>query len=180
MRKWLLRIAVVLFFIVIGFLQEWVKVNVNWFIDHLPYVPNYDSLSAEDRLAALSVLNYDAPYDYYYSHTTIESLANLTTGRLVLLKHAIALGLAALYFGLNMLVFKRILRKPELNKILVYIYIGISFIVAAFFGYYFLVEQYSAVYNVGRELLGFLQSPLPLVVVFLSSKLFSLNPVTKE
>jgi hypothetical protein len=178
MREWVLRVLVVVVFIVVGFFQEWLKVNINWFIDHIAYVPNYNELSPAGRLEELSKMSYNAPYDYYYSHSTINQLASFTSKQLSVLKYGIALTLVVFYFLLNQFVIKRILKKDVLTVFLRNIYICIAATVALFFGMYFLWKHEIAMYNVGRELLGFLQSPMPVIVLYLPALLFLKNDNT--
>jgi hypothetical protein len=178
MREWILRVMVVVIFIAVGFFQEWLKVNINWFIDHIAYVPNYNALSPADRLEELAKMSYNAPYDYYYSHSTISQLASFTSKQLSVLKYGIAVTLVVVYFMLNRFTIQRILRREGLTVFLRYIYICIAATVALFFGMYFLWKPEIAMYNVGRELLGFLQSPMPVIVLYLSSLFFLKNDNT--
>ncbi|MBI1266968.1 MAG: hypothetical protein GC193_05995 [Cryomorphaceae bacterium] len=175
MREWIPRVIVVLIFIAVGFFQEWLKVNINWFIDHIAYVPNYNMLSPDDRLKELSKMDYNAPYDYYYSHSTINQLANFTSKQLAVIKYGIAIILVGFYFVLNRFAIKNILRREALMVFLRYIYIGMIATVALFFGMYFFWKHEIAMYNVGRELLGFLQSPMPIIVLYLPALFFLKN-----
>lgn len=175
MRDWLFRGAGVVVFILLGFFQEWIKVNINWFIDHLAYIPNYDALLPADRLVELSKMRYEAPYDYYYSHSTLNDLTEFSTRELTMLKYGVGLFLVIIYYVLNHFAIKRMLKKESLLVFLTYIYIGIGALVAVFFSLYFFWKHEMAIYNVGRELLGLLQSPLPVVLIYLPAMLFYKN-----
>ena len=72
MTKWAKVILLVIGILLIGFMQERVKVNINFILEKSTNFPNFFNLPAEQRIEVLAPLKKQGNFDYYYSHGNIQ------------------------------------------------------------------------------------------------------------
>jgi hypothetical protein len=73
MRSLVTRIGIVFAGLMIGALQENWKIDINYILEWSAYVPNYESLSVQDRTQALKSCHPYMPYDYYFKWSCASS-----------------------------------------------------------------------------------------------------------
>lgn len=148
-----------------GYFQEFVKVNINYHLDLMGKIESYDLLSTEDRLAEGARLRKDVPYDYYHSHQRIDLLFSWTKAEVVLAKWSGAGLFVLIHFAFAWWIITLLYGRRSYQKWLVYLYGALSILVAASF----LLATFShlaSMYQVSRKMLSFMQSVLPLMVIY--------------
>jgi hypothetical protein len=164
--KWK-AILLIVAFLAMGFYQERIKVGINFLIEHSILVPNYNDLSSSDRESAIQEIRsaQNVAYDYYYSHSSVSWLYSFGSGGLKLLKWlvtglSIVLHFFACYFILfwwfgDVLSFKQL---ASLFGAVIFLAGGVL-IAGKTIGYG------SQAYAFARELLGSVQSLVPLMIL---------------
>ncbi len=167
MKHWLLLPLMLL----LGFAQEMVKVNVNFYLDETARYPEFYSLSVEERKSWLDEQRLDAPFNYYYSHRPIDALHQFSRSELNMLKWGLAVFFIAVNILLNLLFLKWAFNDPFFTKLLLWM-MAACFVLAGFFlvgGK--LIHMDEPGYNVARKILGFMQSPIPALLLFIVGRL---------
>ena len=98
-----MRVAVICFVIatiVLGLFQERIKISINFNLKSASLIDDYGSLDAQSRMRAIQKLKIGRPYDYYYSHDSVDFLCTLEVKELLVLKW-----LASLLFVFTHLCF---------------------------------------------------------------------------
>ncbi|MCH2197542.1 MAG: hypothetical protein MK081_02080 [Flavobacteriales bacterium] len=172
MKRWL-AFTIIPVFIVLGFVQEMVKVNVNYYLEQTSNVPGFYNGTYEQRKQWMEDHRIDAPFDYYYSHRPIDWLHHLSLGQLSKLKWGLAVFFIGIHFTLNVLFLRLYFRASEekqrkqAKRFLPMLYI-VSFVLAGIFlvgGK--LIGMDVPSYNISRKILGFMQSPMPAILLIL-------------
>lgn len=167
-----MRVAVICFVIATlaqGLFQERVKISINFNLKSASLIDDYDSLDAESRRRAIEKSKIGRPYDYYYSHDSVNLLYRLGVRELSALKWvgSILFAFAHLCLGLWLLKTLRL----KVGKWLIQGYgllfgaAAVAYIVGVILGVDF--------YLLARRVVGFLQSPLPVVILIIRSKIDS-------
>lgn len=157
-------------FIALGFVQERAKVSLNYYLDRGALEPQFFEFPPERRDAWLQAHAINAPYDYYYNHARVKWYDHLSRKQLELLKWMYAIIFIVLHVLLSHLALK-LWKAPR--EMLVTIYIGtvVVMLLSLCFFAASRVGAGDAAYNVARKLLGFIQSPLPLVLLLFTRRL---------
>jgi hypothetical protein len=168
MKKWLKVVLILLLAVVMGFLQEYVKVNINYHLEQGDRIPSFYERTPEEREQILERQRLSSPLDYYYSHAPLATLSHLSRRNLVLLKWVITVLFTAVFLVLNTSLLFLFTSSRDAVRIMVIAY-------ATLFGLAFLIfllgmpTQYPLKwYGVSRKLIGGLQSLFP-VMLFLPS-----------
>ncbi len=146
---WALVIAVML---VSGFQVEQAKINLNDYLWTLETHPEWEAAGPAERAAiwaerpARVVNHYEITEPWAVFHT-------MSLREIVALKWALGIGSVLLFFGLDAL-FLRAAGRWELRRALTGVYALVGVLVLG-------TAALDGGYDVARELLGFLQSPLP-------------------
>jgi hypothetical protein len=180
----MMRIAVLAIaaFVVIGFAQERLKVSLNHYLEVTEAYPEFFELPPNRRDAWLDQKKINAPHDYYYNHARVGLYHHLNRKQLTLLKWGMAMFFAVLHFALAVgvvLYLTGVKDKPPKNlsprrmllKSLLFLYTVAVIGVLVFFVLMRLVQHPDAAYAVARKLLGFMQSPMPLIIVLFGWRL---------
>lgn len=167
--RWIIA-TVVLIGLVAGYFQENVKIAINFTLDCAQYA-GWDSQSIAGRSQQLEAFRVNRPSDYYYNHNPIESLAHLTVGQLKALKWAFSLLLIAFYWILTWIGLRKSYKGKFPVRVLHYGYVGLLVLCATIFafGKFF---QIAPAYDVAREILGWLQSVVPLLLLVLGYSIY--------
>ncbi|HCY47026.1 MAG TPA: hypothetical protein DHU89_10090 [Flavobacteriales bacterium] len=167
-----MRGAVICFVIAtlaLGLFQERVKISINFNLKSASLIDDYHSLDAESRMRAIQKSKIGRPYDYYYSHDSVDLLYRLNVRELSVLKWlgSILFAFGHLCLGLWLLKTLRL----KFGKWLVQGYVllfgsaAVAYIVGVILGVDF--------YLLARRIVGFLQSPLPVIVLLVIRKIDS-------
>lgn len=153
-----------------GFFQENIKVAINFQIDYLTRFPQIQSLSGENREAAIAKLAPVSNIDYYYNHPRFHVLSSLTRGQLIGLKWAHTVVFTLVYLLLNLLAAKVWTGASFLRPIGLF-YLGLFFMALMVYAMGILIGYQSQFYGVSRKIIGVLQSPLPVLITWLTQRL---------
>lgn len=183
MKRWV--VLAVLGFIAVGFAQERLKVSLNYYLEITAVHPGFYDLPPDRRDEWLDQRKVNAPYDYYYNHDRIKWYHKFSRVQLELLKWGYALLFTLIHFVLSAIVILKfigvkpvkaiaVLRMREDGKSLRYLialYTGAAALSVLFFTLMRFVDHPDAAYAVARKLLGFMQSPFPLILVLFALRL---------
>lgn len=149
-----------------GFIMEWVKIEVNWLIKRTAQIPNFFELSYHDRIQAIETLPRHNEYDYYNNHSHIHFFNHLSKAQLIKFKWGATLFFCVVFYALCNAIL-RILKIDHVKK-LKWIYV-ICFSVALVT---FLLGKllHLDFYPFSRLIIGFLQSLIPAVILIIISK----------
>lgn len=168
-------IAYILLFVVLGFAQELLKVNINYQIEIGDSIPGYFDATPSEKTALLDARYVYAPFDYYYSHMSLEVLSFLSRKQLVILKWGLTFGLVVLYYFLNTRVVKMLVQGERAIRVHLGLYV-------ALFSFSFLVfligkmtGMHEASYAISRKIVGFLESPISIAFIWAGYKLEQLQ-----
>lgn len=168
----LLGVLVLAFSLVLGFFQENAKVGINYYLEQSATILGFYQLDSEGRREAMKQREIDAPFDYYYSHRKLDFLNEWSESKISKAKWGLAAVLIVVNFGLNFLLL-RFWTEPQLKKFRALLLLTISAVLIC--GVFLIGGKllgYAAPgYNVARKALGFLQGPLPAIVLWLGWKL---------
>jgi len=157
----------------LGFYQEQAKVNVNFILEKGAQLPGFFEQTTSTKIQWLSAEKSKSNFDYYYSHSTIQTLYSLNASQLSKLKWIITfasigvftiLNIAALYF----LQFQ----KKEIKIFILVEGICLGFAIAAFMLGKF-IQKDELVYPAVRGIMGILQSPVLVLIFIPAKKLFN-------
>jgi|LauGreDrversion4_2_1035121.scaffolds.fasta_scaffold33911_4 hypothetical protein len=174
MTKWAKVILLVIGILLIGFMQERVKVNINFILEKSTNFPNFFNLPAEQRIEVLAPLKKQGNFDYYYSHGNIQFLYTMDLTQLKALKWLIT-GISVLVHLLINILLLRIFNCPKIHFKMLYF-------LSAFILMFALSSQLlgtllnlsSEFYPITRGLMGILQTPI-LGIIFLMITNFIAN-----
>lgn len=166
MKKLLLTFSF-LAMIAFGFFQENVKVAINFQIDYLSRYPQLEQLSGSSRAEALEKLAPVSNIDYYYNHHRFEMLSYLSKSELSTLKWLHTLGFTLMYLGMNLLAAFFWTGKRLFGPINLF-YAGLFTMALCIYLVGVLVGWIPPFYAVSRKIIGVLQSPLPVLITWLT------------
>lgn len=167
--KWLVIVVV---FVVLGFFQELVKVNVNYVIEQGSLINGFFELSYEQRIEALAASKRNNPFDYYHSHTPINALQWMSLGQLKALKWLLTILFVGVFFLLNRKALSWLIEDKRMNKWLLSTYIisfGTAFLI---YGLGYVFGSMDLFYNISRKMVGALQSPVPAMMNWAAWQLY--------
>ena len=150
----------------LGFFQERVKISINFNLKSAGLITDYDSLDAESRMRAIQKSKIGKPYDYYYSHNSVNLLYRLNVRELVVLKWLASVLFVFTHLGLGLWLLKALrlvmCRWLVQGYALLFGAAAVVYIIGLVLGVDF--------YLLARRIVGFLQSPLPVLVLIIRSK----------
>ena len=160
-------IALIAIMLGFGFFQEKLKIGINYIVEHASQVANYDSLSPENRSREILQLKEkeNIPYDYYYAHNSLPILFNFSISALSKLKWGLGFAFIAIHFLAVWLILRWWFSEGISALKLIYIYLAILGL--ALFVYFIgkLLGHAQEAYAFARELLGGIQSLVPLMLL---------------
>jgi len=165
--------AIAIAMIGLGFFQEQAKVNVNFILEKGAQLPGFFEQTTSTKIQWLSAEKSKSNFDYYYSHSTIETLYSLNASQLSKLKWIITFASIGLFTFLNItaLYFLQF-QKNEIKIFILVEVICLAFAVAAFMlGK--IIHKDELVYPAVRGILGIVQSPVLVLIFIPAKKLFN-------
>lgn len=163
------RIVWIVFWLILavitGFVQERLKVNVNYLIENGDKMNGFFDQSAETKREWLEFSKIDAPYDYYHNHGRLEFLLNFSRKQLTILKWAITVIFVGVFLVINAYLLKGLTGSRDLLIWCVRLYL--IFFALSFGIYLFGVLTGSATqaYGISRKIVGGLQSLIPFMIL---------------
>jgi len=167
------KFAIGLLFIVsiaFGFVQERVKVNINFILEKSSTIPNFYTLSSEDREQALSNLKQKGNFDYYYSHESISFLYTLSQPSLNKLKWIVTAASVLFFFLINYFILK--LFNATATHFQIFKILTGTILILAIFSQLLgtLLNLSKDFYPITRGLMGILQSSISVIILILAFK----------
>jgi hypothetical protein len=162
-KSW--AIVCVILGIAFGFLQEQVKIETNFILEHASSVQGYSQMTSKDRVNAIQLFRKDHPFDYYFNHTPIETLMELNERELFGLKWALAFVFLLINAALVLMAFSLWIGSKAFNLPILWVYLGFLVLAVAVFGVSKLAGCGIEGYGFARKILGALQSPVPLMML---------------
>lgn len=176
MKKILLTSGVVTVMILFGYYQENVKVAMNYRIALSEKYPWLDELPPHEKAVEADKLTPDTTIDYYYGHERIFWLNRFSLHELRSLKWGLTVAFTGAFLLLNGLlavVMSQDIAGMVKRLALFYALLFCSALLVYLSGR--LVGFPVEAYNVSRKMVGFLQSPMPFFVIWLSHTLRKRN-----
>jgi hypothetical protein len=161
---------VFLLMIAFGFFQENLKVAINFQIDYLTRYPQLQILQGQEREMAISQLAPISNIDYYYNHKRFSFLYSLSKEQLASLKWAHTLLFTLAYLGMNLLAAKIWSKELSYRALLVF-YGSLFFVSLLVYLFGVMIALEGPFYAIARKIIGVLQSPLPVLIIWLTKKL---------
>lgn len=160
MRIWIIGLILILS-VGMGFFSEYVKVNINFQLEQGGTMPGFFERAPAERQALLDSRRAPSPLDYYYSHRPLGALNVLDRRELTVLKWVFTLFLVVLYWGLNRLMLRQLVRGRALDRPLTVMY-AIAFCLSlSCYAVGHMAGPFDDWYAVSRKISGALQSILP-------------------
>lgn len=138
--------------VLLGFLREYLFVNINWI---------YLTLTNGRMNAARPEFQF---------------LITWSPAEINVLKLGLTFLFSVLFFGVTYLIIKFYYQNKKYNRIVVFTYVGITFIALLLFAAGKLTGQYDSLYGPIRSLMGMVQSFMPLMILVI---LFRFLPQAK-
>jgi hypothetical protein len=170
--KKLYLVLVFLGMIGFGFFQENMKVAINFQLDYLNRRPELQQLFGKEREEAIARMAPVSNIDYYYNHQRFDFLYELSSSQLSKLKWVHTLLFTLVYFSLNLLAARIWTGQSYLKPIGVF-YSGLFSMALLIYLIGVLLGWEGSFYAVSRKIVGVLQSPLPVLITWLTRKLRS-------
>lgn len=166
MKKKLAIFFLLILILAAGFFVEYIKVNINYHIEIGSSIPGYFEQTPETRKIWLDSKEVYAPFDYYYSHGRLDMLHLFSLKQLTLLKWGGTVLFTALFLFLNLAVFRLLTGERKLER-----WIIIGYVILFLFSFFFffvgkLTPFPGSFYSVSRKIVGALQSPVPLMLIY--------------
>jgi hypothetical protein len=151
--------------IVAGFVQEYVKVNINYVLEMGGKMPGFFDQDATTRKVWIETMRVDAPYDYYHNHSRLEALYSLSEKNLVILKWVVTVVFVTLFMVINTMLLFMTTRRREVIRWTLWLYL--FFFVLSFGVYLFgwFTGTLEQAYGISRKIVGGLQSMVPLMLL---------------
>lgn len=139
--------------IALGFLRDFIFVNINYIIDRLFY-----------------------NLEVYYYHSFYDFLEPLDIAGLMTLKWVLTFIFTLINLGLSVIILKQLFVQPKTPLQLIYFGYMVMFLVAGLFFIFGKVSDFTDLgYTLARRFMGVLQSPVPLMIVATVHLLFDRN-----
>ena len=158
-------------FVAMGFAAERIKVSLNHYLEFGSRIEGFDAMTSDEREASLNQVSPEIPYDYYYNHGRVGVYHRFSLRQLAVFKWLFAAGLVALYLAVARL-FLGWMDEGRDTVVYLYVFVAIAVVIS---GVFFVLTKMSwnpnAAYAVARKVLGFLHSPLPLLLALFTSRM---------
>ena len=167
----LIAIAVVM--IALGFYQEQAKVNVNFILEKGAQIPGFFEQNTSTKIQWLSIEKSKSNFEYYYSHSSIETLYSLNASQLSKLKWIITFASIGVFTILNIAALHFLqFQKKEIKIFILVEGICLAFAIVAFMLGKF-IHKDELVYPAVRGIMGIAQSPVLVLIFIPAKKLFN-------
>lgn len=179
-RKRQLIILLLIFIgLVLGFFQEFIKINLNFIIESGSKIPGFFEADLATKKAWIAYFKSHGPIDFYHSPTDIDLLYNLSLHQLNMLKWLLTVVFTIVYLIINLLLIKRITESAVTSKWMLIFYIVLFVLAFAIFLIGKMIGFSEETYSISRKIVGALQSLIPLMILvptfWLSKKMHEKN-----
>jgi hypothetical protein len=164
----------------LGFYQEKLKISINYILDQSGKIPGFFNGTAEQKKRWIEANRFDAPFEYYHNHETVEWLYKLNASELGGLKWGATILFSVLFFVLNAAMLNSLGAKEGATTILLLFYLVLA---ALAFGIYALgiaLSEHVHFYAISRKIMGALQSMVPVLIIWPSYRLWKYTQNAKN
>ncbi len=180
MKRGLILLALVVLAMLSGFYQEKVKISINYILDQGSQITGFYNLPPEEKQARIEQARVNAPFDYYHNHKTISSLYRFDARQLSVMKWVVT----GIFMGWFLLLNLSLLHTLQANAAVIHALPRLYLFVALFSLGVFAVGvagfQKEKCYAVSREIMGALQSIVPVLIIWPASRLWNQTKTQKE
>jgi hypothetical protein len=158
--------------VLIGFPMEKGKISINYLIEFASVRTEYDSLTARERQSTVEASKNPTAPDYYYSHQTPEFLFGFSHRGLRIAKWVLAILAIVFFSALNLTVIWLWFGQKDFVR---WVALGLFAIGGLSFGIFALGALFpdsKGFYAMARELLGGIQSVVPLMLMVPALRLY--------
>jgi hypothetical protein len=163
---WLKRIIIIALALWLGAWLEHIKIDINYISEQGAKIQNFDTFDGPTKQVMLRQSHAYMPFDYFFSHASIDILLTLTLIELGRLKWLLTLLAIALFYIINKSLIATFDTKRLFLKPLWVSYLSIAGFSFLFFMVGRLVGFPKEAYAVSREIIGGLQSLVPVMIVY--------------
>ncbi len=160
-KKYILLAITIILFVVIGFLRDFIFVNINYqigYLDQKTYLGN-------------QAINY--------THSSLSFLYNWSASSLIYLKWILTLVFTIIYWAISYLAIHSLYPTKKVFKIITGLYLSIILISSLLYlSGYFLISHVAA-FRLSRVFMGFAQSPILAMILIPAFKLLEQNKSQK-
>jgi hypothetical protein len=166
MRRFILITSLVATAIALGFLQEQLKVSINYILENAPGIPSFYMLNEQQKHEAIEGQRLVAPFDYYHSHNTLRVLYKLDQSELLRLKWIVTFSSLVVFFLLNALLLHQLEGNGRVWKWLALTYVAFTLLAFAIFAIGRWMNMPEETYAISRRITGALQSLVPVMILW--------------
>lgn len=152
--------------IFLGFVQELVKININYTLEAGEKIPNFYNQSPEIKKQWIEQTAIDAPFDYYHNHRKIDALLSLNQRELTMLKWGVTLLFIVLFFLINLTILHNTIGDKSVIRWFALLYAAFMMLAAGLYVFGKMTGTLNQSYAVSREIVGGLQSMIPSIFAF--------------
>ncbi len=163
LRRKIVIVLLLISGVVFGFFQEYLKINVNFMIEAGESIPRFYEMDISTKKAWVEYYQKTAPQDFYHKPKTIEALFGMNYGSLIKIKWALAISFVVVYLILNSIIIRLATGNRAAMLWIGYLYIVFFGLALIIFLVGKLTPYSESTYIMSREILGGLQSLVPLM-----------------
>jgi hypothetical protein len=180
MKRGLILLALVVLAMLSGFYQEKVKISINYILDQGSQIPGFYNLSPVEKQAQIEQARVNAPFDYYHNHNTISFLYRFDARQLSVMKWVVTGVFMGWFLLLNLSLLHTLRANTAVIHALPRLYLVVALFSLAVFAVGVVGFQKEKCYAVSREVMGALQSIVPVLIIWPASRLWDQTQTPKE
>ena len=180
MKRGLILLALVVLAMLSGFYQEKVKISINYILDQGSQIPGFYNLSPVEKQAQIEQARVNAPFDYYHNHKTISFLYRFDARQLSVMKWVVTGVFMGWFLLLNLSLLNTLRANTAVIHALPRLYLVVALFSLAVFAIGVVGFQKEKCYAVSREVMGALQSIVPVLIIWPASRLWDQTKTAKE
>ena len=180
MKRGLILLALVVLAMFSGFYQEKVKISINYILDQGAQIPGFFNLSPDEKQARIEQFRLNAPFDYYHNHKTISFLYRFDARQLSVLKWVVTGVFMGWFLLLNLSLLHTLRANRSVIRALPRLYLLVALFSLGVFAIGIAGFQKEKCYAVSREIMGALQSIVPVLIIWPASRLWDQSKSLKE
>jgi len=148
-----------------GFLQEYLKINVNYILETGKQIPGFFDMEKAHKKAWIENKKKNAPQDFYHKPKTIEFLYDLDESSLERLKWVNTIVFIGIFLLLNMIILRLATGTKKEAQWMLYFYLVFFVAAILIFAIGKVIGKPERTYMVSRKIVGALQSLVPLMIL---------------
>jgi hypothetical protein len=180
MKRGLILLVLVALAMFSGFYQEKVKISINYILDQGAQMPGFFNLSPAEKQVRIEQARVNAPFDYYHNHKTISFLYRFDARQLSVMKWVVTGVFMGWFLLLNLSLLHTLRANSAVVSALPRLYLVVALFSLAVFALGIAGFQKEKCYAVSREIMGALQSIVPVLLIWPASRLWDQSKSLKE